>query len=186
MGKQLIRKQFLDSRKQLDRTTSHRLSLEAQQRLIGSELFIRAQSLALYSPINNEVATDQIHAFARECGKRIYYPRVVGEKLEFIEIDCVAQLAPGAFGVAEPIGETELSGAKFDLIIVPGIAFDLHGHRLGYGRGFYDRQLAEKSPKTVTIGLCFEMQLCERLPTETHDQPLDYVVTETRYISCQI
>ena len=186
MGKKIIRKQFLDRRIQLDLPTCFRLSQQAQRRLIGSEYFIRAETLALYSPINNEVATEQIFAAARELNKRICYPRVAGDELEFIEVCAVNELVPGAFGVAEPVAGKKFSIAELDLIVVPGVAFDLRGHRLGYGRGFYDRQLAGKSAATVAIGLCFEMQLCDLLPTEAHDQVLDYIATETRFIPCHI
>lgn len=186
MGKKFIRKQFLDSRKQLDLPTYFRLSQQAQRQLIGSEGFIRAGTLALYSPINNEVATDQIFAAAKELGKQVFYPRVVGEDLEFIEVCAVNKLVPGAFGIAEPVAGGKKTVGELDLIVVPGVAFDLGGHRLGYGCGFYDRQLAGKSTETITVGLCFEIQLCDRLPTEAHDQALDCIATETRFISCHI
>lgn len=186
MGKKIIRKQFLDRRKQLDLPTCIRLSQQAQRQLIGSEYFIRAETLALYSPINDEVATAQIFAAARELNKRLCYSRVVGDELEFIEVCAVNELVPGAFGVAEPVTGKKISIAELDLVVVPGVAFDLRGHRLGYGRGFYDRQLTGKAAATVAVGLCFEIQLCELLPTEVHDQALDYIATETRFIPCHI
>ncbi len=182
MGKVFIRKQFLTRRKQLDLSTYTSLSKQVQQQLISSEYFIRARTLALYSPISNEVATEQIFAVAKELKKQVYYPRVAGNELEFYEVCAVTELLPGAFGVAEPVTGEKKIIADLDLVIVPGVAFDLRGHRLGYGRGFYDRQLAEKSAGTVSIGLCFEIQLCELLSTEEHDQPLDFIVTETKFI----
>ena len=186
MGKKNIRKQFLECRKQLDLLTYFRLSQQVQRRLIDSEYFAKAKTLALYDPINNEVATGQIFAAAQELEKRVYYPRVAGDDLEFIEVHTTDELVPGAFGVAEPVSGEMISVAELDLIVVPGVAFDLRGHRLGYGRGFYDRQLAERSVATVAVGLCFEMQLCDLLPSENHDQALDYVATETRFIPCHI
>ena len=186
MEKKFIRKQLLNRRKQLDLQISSRLSQQAQRQVIATECFIQAKTLALYSPINNEVATAQIFAAAREHDKRVYYPRVAGDDLEFIEVSSANELVPGAFGVAEPVSGGEISVAELDLVVVPGIAFDLRGQRLGYGRGFYDRRLAERSAETVAIGLCFEMQLCDLLPSENHDQVLDYVATETRFIPCHI
>ncbi|MCD6580613.1 MAG: 5-formyltetrahydrofolate cyclo-ligase [Desulfuromusa sp.] len=186
MGKKIIRKQFLDCRKQLDLSTYSRLSEQAQRQLIGSEGFIRAKTLALYSPINNEVATKQIFIAARELGKQVFYPRVAGEDLEFIKVYAVNELQPGAFGVAEPGTGEKIPFVELDLIVVPGVAFDLRGHRLGYGRGFYDRQLTGRSAGAVAVGLCFETQLCDRLPTEAHDQALDCIATETRFIPCHI
>ncbi|MEA3544041.1 MAG: 5-formyltetrahydrofolate cyclo-ligase [Thermodesulfobacteriota bacterium] len=186
MEKINIRKQFLDCRKQLDLSTYSCLSQQAQQQLIGSECFRRARTMALYSPIHNEVLTRQMFIAARELDKQVYYPRVVGDQLEFIEVCAVSGLVSGAFGVAEPVAGKKLPVVELDLIVVPGVAFDLQGYRLGYGRGFYDRQLAGKSAATAAVGLCFESQLCELLPTEAHDQALDYIATETRFIPCHI
>ena len=186
MGKVSIRKQFLEYRKNIDFPTYDRLSKKVQSRLIDSELFGRAKSVALYSPVNNEVATAQIFTAAAKLKKKIYYPRVAGDEFGFFEVSTLDELVRGAFGVAEPVSKEEISIAGLDLVVVPGVAFDLHGHRLGYGRGFYDRQLLNKPAETVSVGLCFDLQLCESLPAESHDQVLDYIATETKFIPCQI
>ena len=185
MGKQNIRKQFLNCRKQLGLSTYSRLSQQAQRQLIGSECFAQAKALALYSSIYNEVATKEIFAAARELNKRTFYPRVVDAELEFMEVDAVNELRLGAFGVAEPLSGVSVPVAELDLIVVPGVAFDLKGHRVGYGRGFYDRQLAGRPAGAIAVGLCFEMQLSDSLPTEDHDQALDFIATETRFIPCR-
>ena len=185
MGKTSIRKQFLTFRRQLDVPTYLRLSRRIQQQLIDSECFARAETVALYSPINNEVATEQVFLEARKQDKQVFYPRVQGDNLEFFEVRAVTALLPGAFGVAEPALGRKISVSELDLVVVPGVAFDLKGCRLGYGRGFYDRQLAGKPLETVSVGLGFESQLCDLLPAEIHDQALDFIATETRFISCQ-
>lgn len=184
MGKTLIRKQFLDLRKQLDVTTHSQLSLQVQKQLLMSECFARAKTIALYSSINNEVATEQIFSVAQGLDKQIYYPRVNGDDLEFVAVLDATDLMPGRFGIAEPVAGEEIPVAKLDLIVVPGVAFDLRGHRLGYGRGYYDRQLARMSVETVAAGLSFEMQFSPLLPAEEHDRPLDFIATETRFIPC--
>jgi 5-formyltetrahydrofolate cyclo-ligase len=184
MKKTLIRKRVLSDRKQLDSLTYTCLSQQAQQQLIGSDCFSRAKILALYSPINNEVATEQIFTAAEGFDKKICYPRVNGDDLEFIVVDSVNDLVPGIFGVAEPLRGEKLFVEGLDLIVVPGVAFDLDGYRLGYGCGYYDRQLAEIGSDVVTVGLCFEFQLCDLLPNEAHDQRLDFIATETRFIPC--
>ncbi|MDX2479189.1 MAG: 5-formyltetrahydrofolate cyclo-ligase [Desulfuromusa sp.] len=186
MGKKNIRKQFLDCRKQLDLQTYSHLSQQIQQQLVGSEYFIRARALALYSPINNEVATEQIFTVATELNKKIYYPRVAGDELDFFEVNTINELVPGFFGVSEPVSGEKISVTALDLIVVPGVAFDLMGGRLGYGRGFYDRLLTGKASRTVSVGLCFEIQLCDLLPSEAHDQALDFIATETKFIPCHM
>ena len=186
MEKVSIRKQFLERRKKIDVPTYDRVSQQVQSQLIASEIFNQAKSVALYSPINNEVATEQIFAAAKVNNKKIYYPRVAGDELGFFAVSTLDELVRGAFGVAEPVSGEEVPITELDLVVVPGVAFDLHGYRLGYGRGFYDRKLVKKPTETISVGFCFDLQLCESLPTETHDQVLDFIATETKFIPCHI
>jgi len=186
MKKQKLRKQILAQRLALGSAAYQQKSRLAQDRLIAASCFRHADRLALYSPIRREVATELLFQAARSAGKQIYYPRVVGETLTFVEVLSCADLQPGAFGVAEPLGDTSASVAELDLIVVPGVAFSLDGFRLGYGRGFYDRELVQKPPSTVTVGLCFDLQIVEQLPREEHDQQLDCLVTETKFIPCRL
>jgi 5-formyltetrahydrofolate cyclo-ligase len=186
MEKISIRKQFLECRKEIDFSTYCHLSQKVQSRLIASVPFSRAKSVALYSPINNEVATEQIFTAAKKLKKKIYYPRVTGDEFGFFEVSTLNELVRGFLGVSEPVSEAENSIAELDLVVVPGVAFDLQGHRLGYGRGFYDRRLVEKPTETVSVGLCFNLQLCELLPVEPHDQTLDFIATETKFFPCHV
>lgn len=185
MSKVAKRQEFLARRKQLDASTFQRLSLLIQQRLVAAEVFREAETLALYSPINNEVKTDYLFSAALAEGKRVCYPRVCGGNLEFLAVNSVTDLVPGTFGVAEPVAGAEFSVSAIDLVVVPGVAFDSSGHRLGYGKGFYDRELAKASETTASVGLGYEFQLCGFLPKEVHDRSLDYLVTESRFISCR-
>ena len=186
MPKHAIRQDLLARRKQLEPTECLDLGLLAQQRLIDSDCFALAQVVALYSPINNEVQTGQLFAAARAEGKRVCYPRIKAETLEFLEVSIPGSLAAGSFGVAEPQSGRVLPIAELDLIVVPGVAFDRTGHRLGYGKGYYDRELVRVTTAVVSIGLCFDFQLCEKLPRESHDQPVHYLVTEKEFIPCHL
>ncbi len=185
MDKQRVRKAFLAQRQQLDDQTYTRLSYLAQHRLLESAIFHRAKALALYSPVRREVATGEILRVARSAGKRVYYPRVNGEKLDFLHVATSADLSAGAFGVAEPTAGDAVDAAQLDLMVVPGVAFSIAGYRLGYGKGFYDRQLATLTAATVTVGLGFDFQLVQSLPVEDHDQQLDYIVTDVQFIPCR-
>jgi len=184
MEKQVTRQQFLNRRKQLAEAECLELSRQVQQRLVASELFSSATNLALYSPMNNEVRTRLLHDCAIEQHKQVCYPRVVGESLQFVVVDSIELLQPGSFGVAEPASGDVLNVERIALLVVPGVAFDRAGYRLGYGKGFYDRELSRVTVTTASVGLCFDFQLCDRLPVEAHDQRLDYLVTETQFIPC--
>lgn len=180
MPKRSIRAKLLAERKALPVDQRDLLSLQIQEKFVRSELFDGAHCLSLYSAIHNEVRTDLVARSALEAGKRLTYPRVAGKGLEFLEITGHAELAPGAFGVLEPVGNTQVVPcAELDLIVVPGVVFDLAGHRLGYGRGYYDRALAACRPDCQKVGFAFAFQLIEALPiVETHDRTLSVLMTE--------
>lgn len=180
MPKKTIRDEMLARRKALAAATCLGLSLRLQERLLASSEFAAADHLALYSPIMNEVFTEEIFSASRRLGKKVAYPRVCGTTLEFVEVADRSELSPGAYGIPEPAGSRVMSLASFDLLLVPGLAFDLAGHRLGYGKGFYDRILHRRAGHAMLVGLCFEQQLIRTLPAETHDVRMDMIFTEER------
>lgn len=182
MPKKSIRRELLARRKSLPAATCLSLSFRAQQRLLEIPEFAAAGTVALYCAIRNEVFTEAIFASARKLGKTVTYPRVGAAGLEFVEVGELRELGPGAFGILEPSGSRTVPLPRLDLVVVPGVAFDLSGHRLGYGKGFYDRVLHSCEDRGVLVGLGFEMQLVEALPAETHDVRMDMVVTEERIL----
>lgn len=178
MLKTSVRNEILKRRRQLSYEGCLAQSLRIQQRLLATSEFRAAESLALYSPVHNEVFTEELFHHAREQDKRVVYPRVRGDDLEFARVDRRDSLAHGAFGVLEPTGAELAEPARLDLIVVPGVAFDRSGYRLGYGKGFYDRALHDTSGRTVRVGLCYDFQLVDVLPAEKHDIAMDLIVTE--------
>lgn len=178
MPKRSIRSDLLARRKHLAAETCLSHSLQIQQRLLQSIEFQSASAIALYSPVLNEVFTEQLFRAARNAGKLIAYPRVRGADLEFVQVAEASALAPGSFGVLEPTGDQLLSPGALDMVVVPGVGFDRRGGRLGYGKGFYDRGLHCSQRPGCLVGLCFELQLLERLPAESHDVHMDIIITE--------
>lgn len=146
------------------------------RRLEELPLFQTAKQVALYHALPGEVQTAAF--IERWYGKkRLFLPLVVGDDLRLLRYSGSESLQKGAFGIWEPKpdGEEAEEGA-IDLIIVPGVAFDRQCHRLGRGRGFYDRLLsALDAPK---VGICFDFQLVASVPVEPFDRPMDHVVTE--------
>ncbi|OEU74337.1 MAG: 5-formyltetrahydrofolate cyclo-ligase [Desulfuromonadales bacterium C00003107] len=187
MPKRSIRADLLARRKHLAAETCFSHSLQIQQRLLKSAEFQDAAAIALYSPVLNEVFTEQLFGAASDAGKLIVYPRVRGDDLEFVRVAGPGDLVPGSFGVLEPIGDQLLSPAALDMVVVPGVGFDRQGGRLGYGKGFYDRGMHCSQRPGCLVGLCFELQLLEQLPAESHDVHMDILITEKgRYdfVSC--
>jgi len=112
---------------------------------------------------------------ALEDGKRVAVPKVYGEEMRFIYITDMAQTAPGYAGIPEPIADGPVADDPEALVLMPGLAFDPEGHRIGYGGGFYDRFLAAE-PNHPTLALCYDFQMLPRLDTEEFDIPVDCVL----------
>lgn len=148
-----------------------------------SDFFREARCLALYSAIHNEVSTDEILGQALDRGKSLVFPRVSGEDLEFVLIESPSELVSGAFGVKEPKSCNLVPVEKLDLIVVPGVVFDQRGHRLGYGRGYYDRALAKCQSHCMKVGFAYDFQLVEELPATDYDETLSMLFTESQTLN---
>jgi 5-formyltetrahydrofolate cyclo-ligase len=165
-------------------------SAQIQKLLFELPEFDRAKTVSFYvtKPGIGEVDTEQMIKASLLMGKRIFLPVVEKtlKKLELSELrDFERELAPGAFDVPEPKPEYRrpVSPRECDLIVVPGIAFDLHGHRLGFGGGYYDRLLREIASLRLGIpfvGLAYELQVLDSLPHTGHDVAVHILVTEGR------
>ncbi len=183
MPKRSIRSHFLAARKSRSIQACVDSSAEIQKRFMRSDLFRDARCLALYSAIHNEVSTDQVLVQALASGKALAFPRISGQELEFVMIESPSELVPGSFGVKEPQGSNLVAVEKIDLIVVPGVVFDQRGHRLGYGRGYYDRALAQCQGQAQKVGFAYDFQLVEELPATDYDETLSVLITESRTLN---
>ncbi len=149
-------------------------------RLTGQEVYRRAGFVASYVSVGKEVDTQVLIESALKSGKRIAAPVTEPNRmLIHREIRCLVELKPSDFGLLEP---SDGAGAlvpsdAFDIVLVPGLAFDCAGNRIGFGAGYYDRFLSTTSASRV--GLAYDFQLFDRLPTGPHDIPMDLVITES-------
>jgi len=137
---------------------------------------IAHDTLLLYSALPDEVPTQQLLDLLVHMGKTVLLPRVVSDT--DMELCCYTghkDLQPGAFGILEPTGELFTDYAAIDVAVIPGMAFDHEGHRLGRGKGYYDRFLP-RLPRVYKIGLCFAFQLVDHIPADPHDVVMDEVV----------
>ena len=147
--------------------------------LAAHSAFQNAESIALFAPLPSE---PDIESLWEHSGHRYCYPRVVGERLEFVAVRDLAELAPAAWNplLREPAASPEIiAPADIALIIVPGLAFTRDGRRLGHGGGYYDRLLALHRPHAIALGVCFDMQIVPDMPCEPHDERTDAVITES-------
>lgn len=143
-----------------------------------------ARTVALYQALPFEPDTTALWRELAGRGVHTVFPRIEkGSKvLHFGAADGDDDLRRGPMGIREPVPGREVPLAAIDLFLVPGVAFDLAGWRLGYGGGYYDATLAQVRDEAPRVGLCFDEELLERLPSEAHDAPVDVVVTDLRTI----
>jgi len=165
---------MLERRNRLNSKEIARRSKSIQQFVINSREFRLAKIVGAYFALGSEVTTELIIKHAKILGKKIALPRVEEDKITFYELPSTKSLIEGRFGIMEPPPCEKMR--KIDLLIVPGIAFDKKGNRLGYGKGFYDRLLSGK--RTFSIGLAYSFQLLENLPHEKYDKRLDAIASE--------
>lgn len=177
--KELLRSRFIARRDGLSLEEVVRLSARVQRRFVESTWYHSARRLALYSSVRNEVLTDEVFQDAVTSGREVCFPRVVrGQGLSFCRIEEPADLVPGAYDILEPCETAKMTlSADLDLVVVPGVAFDLSGARIGYGKGYYDAALA--GVDCPVVGLAYEFQVHnERIPVEAHDVRVSALVTE--------
>lgn len=185
--KKSFRQHILAERMALSSEAVSKGSRLAQRTLLESSEFAAARVVALYSPIRNEVETDEIFRTALVLGKKILFPAVSGSSLVFRAVTEQNDLKSGAFGIMEPREScVAVPPGEADLIVVPGVAFDVHGRRIGYGKGFYDRVLHALEGGGRLIGICYEFQLIEEIVAESHDVIMDTIVTERRLVRCTV
>ena len=145
------------------------------QKFLESDAYRRASTLYGYLPYNQEVRTWPILERAIADGKRVAVPKVYGDEMKFIYLEDLTQVEKGYSGIPEPIADGPVAQDKTALVLMPSLAFDPQGHRIGYGGGFYDKFLS-REPEHPTLALCYEFQMVEKLETEQFDIPVDEVI----------
>lgn len=161
-----------------------RWSREACARLVRSPAFQRASMVMLYMPMRSEIDVLPVALEAFRAGKSICVPRVESGRDTMNAISTNSfddeSMVPDAAGVRTPKSGSRVPDEVIDLVVVPGVAFDLSGARLGRGGGFYDRFLGSLKQTTATIGVCFDFQLADAIPVDRQDVRVKAVVSDRR------
>ena len=180
-AKQALRDRMLKTRNSLSREVIETMSEMIQTKVMNMDEFINAKTVATYYPVGSEVSTLKILSSVLRMKKHLALPLVEdATAIIFAEVkDLEKDLETGRYKIMEPKKHC-LHTNKIDLVLVPGIAWDEHGHRLGYGKGYYDRYLANLQSKTV--GLAYDFQILEKIPHEKNDFSVNLIVTEKRVI----
>lgn len=184
--KKLIRKNVLAARDAITKNMRFEKSSQIIKRLLLTEEYKRADVLLTYVNYRSEVITTSFieHLLAQK--KSVFAPRVEKNDMDFYRIYTMEELTAGYRGILEPAGnELFKADGAYALMIMPGAAFDKKRHRIGYGKGFYDRYLTRMEEMGIvmhTLALCFECQMLCEIPYEIHDKKPDLIITEKRII----
>lgn len=184
-----LRKRILGARDRLSDNDRHEKSVSVMNNFLGLPELQQWTTLFMYVNFRSEVETvELIMGLLRQQGMRVAVPLVDASAVSMIPLlieDPEKDLAPGYYNIPEPDPRKSLrlKAIEIDAAIIPGSVFDIHGGRLGYGGGYYDRFLANDAPQARRIGFAFELQLVDKVPLEPHDQPLDILITEKRIVN---
>jgi 5-formyltetrahydrofolate cyclo-ligase len=184
-----LRKRILGARDRLSDNDRHEKSVSVMNNFLGLPELQQWTTLFMYVNFRSEVETvELIRGLLRQQGMRVAVPLVDASAVSMIPLlieDPEKDLAPGYYNIPEPDPRKSLrlKAIEIDAAIIPGSVFDIHGGRLGYGGGYYDRFLVNDAPQARRIGFAFELQLVDKLPLEPHDQPLDILITEKRIVN---
>lgn len=179
--KQELRRYMLNLRNSLSREEMVKASSIIQEKVLNSHEFNSSSIVGLYSPIGSEIDTSTLAKHIIESDKILAYPRVEGRYTMIFAkvVDPLIDLTLGRYGILEPSDTCEV--VEPDLVIVPGLAWDEHGYRIGYGKGYYDRYLS-RNPDAARIGLAYDFQVLSSIPHGEMDVRVNMIVTERRSI----
>jgi 5-formyltetrahydrofolate cyclo-ligase len=186
--KNKIRQQTLQKRNALSKSEISRRSKVIQNRVINSSEYKSARVIGAYFAAGSEVRTEHIISTALKNHKVLLLPKTGVDQIAFCQVFEADfrenKLIEGRFGILEPPRSSCNNGENIDLLIVPGVAFDKYGYRIGYGKGYYDRFI-ENNDCHFSIGLGFQFQLLNHsLPCSRFDQRLDAIATESNMLVC--
>jgi len=187
--KEELRQRIREKRYVMPLDEYRRTSEAIELGVIKTPEFAAAREVCCYvhKETTREPATDAIlRAVLADPGKVLVVPitRMKEGRIDLSVVDDLTDLRPSTFGVPEPAHEHVIDPSTVDLVIVPCLAVDLHGFRLGYGKAFYDKLLSAKPAGVPAIAMAFEFQVFPEIPAAPHDKPVSAIVTEKRVIRC--
>lgn len=186
--KKSIRKEIIARRNSLTSEAVIEKSAAIQRKVLELPVYRESKTIGFYASFNNEVSTAIIFEKAVEDGKKVLFPciRKADKELAFLHVRGWEELESGPFGIMAPFireGEGDCL-SEADLLLIPGVSYDVKGGRIGYGGGFYDRTLYKLAKLPFIVALAYEFQVLDEVPVLNHDIRVDVIVTEKRLIIC--
>lgn len=189
LDKKMLRKEILEKRNNLDLVKKEEMDRKILNKFYETQYYKKAEKIFIYISYASEINTKEIINKALKDNKKIYVPRTEFKirHMDAVEIKSLDNLEESSYGILEPSKEVlNIDPNELDLIVVPGVAFDKSGGRMGYGAGFYDRYFKkikkENINKIVKLALAYEVQMLDKVPMNEQDVPVDYIITENEFI----
>ena len=187
--KKILRKEILTKRKNIDIVEKEKMDRKICDKFYESKYYRDAKNIFIYISYDSEINTKEIINKALIDNKKIYVPRTEFKTrlMDAVEIISLDNLIESEYGILEPsIEEPHIEPNELDLIVVPGVAFDRNGGRIGYGAGFYDRYFKkinkDNIKKIQKLALAYDFQILEKVPMNEQDVPVNYIITEKEFI----
>lgn len=175
MDKKALRDYIRQKKRQMTAQQIEEAGARLAEDFCALPVYQQAETIYGYMPYNQEVRTIPILEHALKTGKRVAVPKVYGDEMRFIYITDLNAMEKSSCGIPEPIADGPVADDPNALVLMPGLAFDQEGHRIGYGGGFYDKFLAQE-PSHPKIALCYDFQMLPSIETDTYDIPVDQVL----------
>jgi 5-formyltetrahydrofolate cyclo-ligase len=173
--KSALRKAMLAERDSLDATVKGKMDEKLTQEMIALIKLHRATTIHSYIPMGSEINLIPLLKYLLDAGITVVTPRSLPKrKLQHLILNSLDELEKGIYGTSHPANSLEFKG-HYDMILVPGLAFDKAGYRLGYGAGYYDTFLVDH-PDSIKVGICYPFQVVDQVPAEPHDIKLDLII----------
>lgn len=191
MTKAEIRSNQKELRKQLTQSEQKILNYEIREKLFQTEAFRKCENLLTFVSFEAEVDTHEIITQSKFRGKKVYVPRIEAREMEFYEMNNLNHLIRSKYGILEPAicEDTKFKNGSNslykNLMLLPGLAFDLSGNRIGYGAGYYDKYITSFPNMTFyKIALAYDFQILEHIPTEYYDRKAEEIITPSTIYKC--
>lgn len=189
LDKKALRKAMIEERRKLSNEENIQKSMDIRNKLFNLEKYKKSNFIFTFISTDEEVDTHNIIKESINMGKRIGVPITVPKERKLLVSEVKnfeTELEMGYYDILSPKKDfiREVSPNVIDIVLVPGLIFTKDGYRVGYGGGYYDRFLSQIED-VIKIGICFDMQITEEIPTDQYDIPVDYIITEERIIDCK-
>lgn len=180
MDKSSIRKKIISERDKIDIKEKRYKDNKIKEKLMETKYYKECEKIFIYIGFGSEINTyEYIQDFFKD-NKRIFVPRtnIKNKTMEAVEINDLNNLEKNKYGILEPsLDKEQIDKNEIELIILPGVAFDKVGGRIGYGGGYYDKFLKNVSSKAIKVALAYDLQVLDKIPMEEHDIKYDYLIT---------